>query len=71
MTRRRESMGLFNAWSCSGIFVVAGCLLLLTLLSVGWFASHPTEPLGFVPADLTIIPPSTSTPTASPTQTPA
>ncbi len=70
MTPRREPIGLFNAWSCTGIFAVAGCLLLTTLLSIGWFARHPAEPLGFVPADLTIIPPSTSTPTAVPTQTP-
>ncbi len=66
--RRREPVGLFNAWSCGGIVVVAGCLLLLTLLSIGWFARRPAEKLGFVPADLTIIPPSTAT--LGPTDTP-
>ncbi len=71
MRRRREPIGLFNAWSCTGIFVVAGCLLLVTLLSIGWFARHPVGAQGFVPADLTIIPPSTSTPTAVPTTAPA
>ncbi len=71
MTRRREPIGLFNAWSCTGILVVAGCLLLVTLVSIGWFARHPNQQPGFVPADLTIIPPSTSTATAAPTSTPA
>ncbi len=71
MRRRREPIGLFNAWSCTGIFVVAGCLLVVTLLSIGWFARHPAGAEGFVPADLTIIPPSTSTPTAESTTTPA
>ncbi len=52
------------------MFAVAACLLLVTLVSIGWFAQHPSEKLGFVPADLTIIAPSTSTPTAVPTQTP-
>lgn len=52
------------------MFAIAGCLLLLTLLAIGWFARHPSEKLGFVPADLTIIAPSTSTATPAPTPTP-
>jgi hypothetical protein len=56
--------GLLNVWTVAGALVVAGCLLLVTLLSIGWFAQHPSTNLGFVPADLTIIPPSTATPTA-------
>ncbi len=66
--RRRQPIGLFNVWSCGGAFAVAGCLLLLTLLSIGWFSRRPVGQLGFVPADLTIIPPSTAT--LSPTLTP-
>ncbi len=66
--RRRQSPGLFNAWTCGGAFALAGCLVLLTLLSIGWFSRRPSEQLGFVPADLTIIAPSTAT--LSPTLTP-
>ncbi len=69
--RRRQPISLFNAWTCTGIFVVAGCLLLITLVSIGWFARRPSEQAGFVPADLTIIAPSTSTPTTAPSPTPA
>jgi hypothetical protein len=66
--RRREPTGLFNTWTCTGAFVVAGCLLLGMLLSIGWFSRRPSEQFGFVPADLTIIAPSTAT--LSPTLTP-
>lgn len=69
--RRRQPVELFNTWSCTGILVVAGCLLLITLVSIGWFARRPSEQAGFVPADLTIIAPPTSTPTPAPTSTPA
>lgn len=69
--RRRPPIELFNIWSCSGILIIAGCLLVVTLVSIGWFARRPSEQAGFVPADLTIIAPSTSTATAAPTPTPA
>jgi len=60
--------GLFNAWTILGALLIAGCLLAVTLVSIGWTATRQTPPLGFVPADLTIIPPSTHTP--PPTETP-
>ena len=59
---------LFNAGTILGALLVAGCLVVLTLVSIGWTSARQTPPLGFVPADLTIIPPSTATP--SPTETP-
>jgi hypothetical protein len=62
---------LLNVWTVAGALLVAGCLLLLTLLSIGWFARHPSTNLGFVPADLTIIPPSTATASPSAVLTPA
>lgn len=64
-----DTSGLMNIWTIAGALLVAGCLLLVTLISIGWFAKRPAENLGFVPADLTIIAPPTST--SSPTQTPA
>jgi hypothetical protein len=66
---RGGSSGLINTWTVLGALVVAGCLLLFTLISIGWLHARQTPPLGFVPADLTIIPPSTATP--GPTSTPS
>jgi hypothetical protein len=71
MHRRSRPSGLLNLWTVSGAILVAGCLLLGTLVSVGWFSQRRTAKLGFVPADLTIIPPSTSTPSPTLAPTPA
>jgi hypothetical protein len=68
--RRTGSSGLFNIWTIAGALVIAGCLLLLTLLSIGWLHARQAPPLGFVPADLTIIPPSTATPVPTALLTP-
>jgi hypothetical protein len=65
---RNNPPGLLNVWTIAGALGVAGCLLLFTLVSIGWTRARTSAKLGFVPADLTIIPPSTSTP--SPTQIP-
>jgi hypothetical protein len=64
----REQPSLLNIWTIAGALAVAGCLLLITLVSIGWFAQRPAGKEGFVPADLTIIAPSTAT--LSPTLTP-
>jgi hypothetical protein len=66
---RGGSSGLINFWTVAGALAVAGCLLLVTLVSIGWLHARQAPPLGFVPADLTIIPPSTATtgPTSMPT----
>ncbi len=65
---RKDQPSLLNIWTIAGTLAVAGCLLLVTLVSIGWFAQRPAGKLGFVPADLTIIAPSTAT--LSPTLTP-
>lgn len=56
-------------WVILGALLVAGCLLLFTLISIGWTTARQAPHQGFVPANLTIIPPSTSTlsPTTVPT----
>jgi hypothetical protein len=66
---RNNPPGFLTIWVMLGALLVAGCLLLFTLISIGWTSAHQTPPQGFVPADLTIIPPSTSTlsPTVVPT----
>jgi hypothetical protein len=53
---------LFSSWTIVGSLVVAGCLILATVVAIGWTAGRQETQLGFTPADLTIIPPSTSTP---------
>lgn len=65
---RNNQPGLLNVWTIAGALGVAGCLLLFTLVSIGWTHARPGTNLGFVPADLTIIPPSTAT--LSPTLVP-
>jgi len=69
--KHNDQPGLFNAWTIFGALLVAGCLLVFTLVSIGWTSARQTPPLGFVPADLTIISPSTATPLPSPTPLPA
>ena len=63
--------GLLNLWTALGALLVAVCLLLVTLIAIGWTSVRQSPPLGFVPADLTIIPPSTHTPPATETALPA
>jgi len=49
---------------------IAGLLILVTLLSIGWTRPAPQRELGFAPADLTVIPAPTSTAAATATMTP-
>jgi hypothetical protein len=60
---------LFNKWVILGALLLAGFLLLITAISIGLTASHQTSDVGFAPADLTVIPASTSTSSAPPTPT--
>jgi len=53
-----------------GALGVAGLLILVTLISIGWTKPDPVRDLGFAPADLTVIPAPTSTPNVTPTFTP-
>ncbi len=68
---RRNTPSLVNLWTVAGALLVAGCLVLATLVLIGWTRPRSAGPLGFVPADLTIIPPSTVTPSPAPTATAA
>ncbi len=68
---RREPPPLINVWTVAGALLIAGCLLLITLFSIGWMRPRQPGDQGFVPADLTIIAPSTATPSPAPTATPA
>jgi hypothetical protein len=68
---RRDWPSLVNLWTVAGALVIAACLLLGTLISVGWTRPRPGADVGFVPADLTIIAPPTATLIPQPTATPA
>jgi hypothetical protein len=68
---RDNPPGLINPWTVVGALLVALCLLAVTLASIGWTTVRETPQQGFVPADLTIIPPSTTTPSPTVSPTPA
>ncbi len=68
---RSNTPSLVNLWTVLGALLFAGCLLLVTLIMIGWFSPRHAGEAGFVPADLTVIPPSTLTPSPAPTGTPA
>jgi hypothetical protein len=53
-----------------GALGIAGFLILVTLIFIGWTKPGPIRDLGFAPADLTVIPAPTSTPDVTPTYTP-
>ncbi len=60
---------LINRWTILGALGIAGFLILVTLLFIGWLSPRIAPDVGFVPADLTMIPAPTQTPLASPTPT--
>jgi hypothetical protein len=60
---------LFNKWVILGALFLTGFLLLITALSIGLTAAHQSSEVGFAPADVTMIPASTSTSSAPPTPT--
>ena len=68
---RQNPVGLLNGWTILGALLSAACLLVITLISIGWTSARQAPALGFVPADLTIIPPSTATAPATATSLPA
>ncbi|MGE5248998.1 MAG: hypothetical protein ACM3QS_02195 [Bacteroidota bacterium] len=66
----RPSLSSFiNLWVILGALASAACLTLLTVILIGWMRPRATPQVGFVPADLTIIPAPTHTPNAPPTPT--
>jgi hypothetical protein len=60
---------LFNRWVVLGALGLAGVLLLITAIGIGLTAATQSAGVGFVPADLTVIPAPTSTSGAPPTPT--
>ena len=53
-----------------GALGIAGLLIVITLISIGWTKPDSVRELGFAPADLTVIPAPTSTPNVTPSFTP-
>lgn len=60
---------LFNRWVILGALILAGLLLLITAIAIGLTAAAPSSDIGFVPANLTVIPAPTGTSSAPPTPT--
>jgi len=60
---------LFNRWVILGAILFAGLLTLITAMSIGLTAPPHSSPIGFAPADLTMIPAPTETSSAPPTPT--
>jgi hypothetical protein len=58
-----------NVWVIAGTLAVTACLTLSTLAAIGWTSPRPSPDVGFVPADLTMIPAPTHTPQTPPTAT--
>jgi hypothetical protein len=60
---------LLSCWTILGALAVAGCLLVSTLIIIGWTTPRLSPDVGFAPADVTLIPPPTHTPNVTPTPT--
>lgn len=60
---------LFNKWVILGALALAGLLLLTTVIGIGLTSVAKPSNVGFVPADLTVIPAPTGTSSAPPTPT--
>jgi len=58
-----------NRWVIFGALGVAGTLLLITLIMIGWTSPRFSPNVGFAPADLTMIPAPTNTPNVIATST--
>lgn len=58
-----------NRFVIVGALIVAGILLLVTLILIGWTSPRFSPEVGFAPADLTMIPAPTHTPAATMTPT--
>lgn len=66
---QRSLPSLINIWTILGALAFTGCLLIFTIISIGWLRPRQPGDVGFVPADLTQIAPPTETviPPATPT----
>ena len=67
---RDDLSSILNIRVLLGALGIAGFLLLITFIFIGWKKPDPTRESGFAPADLTVIPAPTSTPEVTPTFTP-
>ena len=64
-----DARQLFNKWVILGALLLAGLLLLITAVSIGLTSAPQNSDVGFVPADLTVIPAPTATSSAPATAT--
>jgi hypothetical protein len=60
---------LVNKWVILGALALAGLLLLITAVAIGLTSARRSAEVGFVPADVTVIPAPTGTSGAPPTPT--
>jgi hypothetical protein len=60
---------LFNRWVILGALILAGLLILITAVAIGLTSASRPSDVGFVPADVTVIPAPTGTSGAPPTPT--
>jgi hypothetical protein len=58
-----------NRFVITGALIVAGILILITLILIGWTSPRFSPDVGFAPADLTMIPAPSHTPAATMTPT--
>ena len=61
---------VLNRYVIIGSLVLAGILILITLILIGWTSPRFSPEVGFAPADLTMIPAPTHTPAATDSPTP-
>lgn len=66
----RNISSILNIRVAIGALLIAGILILITVIFIGWTTPDPAREFGFAPADLTVIPAPTSTPNSTPTATP-
>jgi hypothetical protein len=64
-----DARKLFNRWVILGAVIIAGLLILITAISIGWAGTSGSSDIGFAPADLTVIPAPTATTGAPSTPT--
>jgi len=64
-----DARQLFNKWVIISALVIAGVLILITIIVIGWTNSPQSPDFGFAPADLTVIVAPTLTPNVTPTAT--
>jgi len=67
---RDDLSSILNIRVLLGALGIAGFLLLITFIFIGWTKPDPNREFGFAPADLTVIPAPTSTPEVTATFTP-